>query len=129
MIELTLPWRDRDVILVRFGERETVEALKQLPRRGNGPFLFTSPRGTRYNKNTKINDFKDFCGKCAVKGVTFSHLRDGAYTAASHDRKVEDKYARLLAGHKNAGLSDKYVLRHPEIVRPATDAVYRSYFG
>lgn len=27
MIELSLPWRDRAVILVRFGERETVEAL------------------------------------------------------------------------------------------------------
>lgn len=27
MIELSLPWRERAVILVRFGERETVEAL------------------------------------------------------------------------------------------------------
>jgi integrase len=38
---------------------ETVAALRAIPRRGQSPYVFTSPHGTRYNKNTKINDFKD----------------------------------------------------------------------
>lgn len=106
---------------------ETVEALRALKRRGESPYVFTSLHGTRYNKNTKINDFKDFREKVGVKDVTFSHIRDGAYTAACEAPSVDDRYARLLAGHKAHGLKDKYVLRHPQIVRPATDAVYATY--
>lgn len=60
--------------------------------------------------------------------VQFSHLRDGGYTAAVHALGVDAKFAELLAGHKT-GMKDKYVLRTPQIVKPATDAVYEEYFG
>jgi integrase len=106
---------------------ETVEALRAVPRRGNSPYVFTSTHGTRYNRNTKINDFKSFREKIGVVGVTFSHLRDGAYTSACHALGVDWKFAELLAGHKT-GMKDKYVLRNPQIVKPATDAVYTAYF-
>jgi integrase len=66
---------------------ETITALKALPR-GGSPYVFVSNRGTRYNKNTKINDFKDFREKIGVKVVTWSHIRDGAYTAATNARGV-----------------------------------------
>jgi hypothetical protein len=59
--------------------------------------------------------------------VTWSHIRDGAYTAAAQAPGVDEKFARLLAGHKSAGLQDKYVLRNPQIVKPACDAVYSAY--
>ena len=59
--------------------------------------------------------------------VKWSHLRDGAYTAAATAIGVEGKLARLLAGHKAYGLQDKCVLRNPHIVRPACDAVYNAY--
>jgi integrase len=108
---------------------ENVEALRAIPRRGQSPYVFVSTHGTRYNKNTKINDFKDFREKIGAPGVVFSHLRDGAYTAASNDPIVHDRFARLLAGHKAHRLADKYVARHPEVVKPASDAVYREYFG
>jgi integrase len=106
---------------------ETVEALRALPRRGQSPYVFTSPHGTRYNKNTKINDFKDFRERFGVPNVTFSHIRDGAYTVAC--QFAEEKFSRILAGHKFAGLTDNYVKRNPSFVKPACDAVYRHYFG
>jgi integrase len=106
---------------------ETIAALRALPRRGNSPYVFTSPHGTRYNKNTKINDFRDLRTAAKLEAVTFSHIRDGAYTSAAQAPGVDEKFARLLAGHKSHGLQDRYVLRNPEIVRPACDAVYRAY--
>ena len=60
--------------------------------------------------------------------VTFSHLRDGGYTASSNALGVDAKFAELLAGHKT-GMKDKYVLRNPQIVKPASDAVYAAYFA
>jgi len=68
------------------------------PATGNSPYVFTSTRGTRYNKNTKVNDFKDFREKIGVVGVTFSHLRDGGYTAASNALGVDAKFASFLPG-------------------------------
>jgi integrase len=107
---------------------ETVDAIRALCHRGVSPFVFISPRGTRYNKNTKINDFKDYRVKAGVsETVTWSHLRDGAYTAAVTAPGVDEKFARLLAGHKAQGLQDKYVLRNPAMVKPAWDAVYSHY--
>ncbi len=61
-------------------------------------------------------------------GVTFNHLRDGGYAAAANALGVEAKFAELLAGHKT-GMKDKYVLRNPRVVKPATDAIYAAYFG
>ncbi|HEX3358716.1 MAG TPA: tyrosine-type recombinase/integrase [Tepidisphaeraceae bacterium] len=107
---------------------ETIAALGAVPRRGNSPYVFTSAHGTRYNKNCKINDFKDYREKIGVVDVTFSHVRDGAYTSAVHALGVDAKFAELLAGHKT-GMKDKYVLRTPWIVKPATDAIYAAYFG
>jgi hypothetical protein len=59
--------------------------------------------------------------------VSFGCLKDSAYTIAC--RKVEEKFARVLAGHKAEGLQDNYVLRNPEFVRPACDAVYAEYLA
>ncbi|HZZ41647.1 MAG TPA: hypothetical protein VFE58_01805 [Tepidisphaeraceae bacterium] len=108
---------------------ETIEALNALPRRAQSPYVFTSTHGTRYNKNTKINDFKDFREKAGVPDVKWSHIRDGAYSSACNAPGVDEKFARLLDGHKAQGLQDKYVLRNPQIVKPACDAVYRAYFS
>ena len=108
---------------------ETVAALTALPR-GGSEYVFVSPTGTRYSKNAKINDFADTLRvKAGVdSSVTWAQIRDGAYTAAAHAPGVDEKFARLLAGHKAAGLQDKYVRRNPEIVKPACDAVYEAYF-
>lgn len=104
---------------------ETIAALKALPRKG--PYVFTSSHGTRYNKNTRINDFAELRTAAGLPDtLKFSHLRDGAYTAACQGT-TDERLARVLAGHKAAGLQDNYVLRSPEIVRPACEAVYKVY--
>ena len=106
---------------------ETVKALKAVPRRGESPYVFVSSHGTRYNRNTRGNDFAELRDAAGLPAVTFDSLRDGAYTAACQAPGVDDKWARLLAGHKAPGLQDSYVLRNPKIVRPACDAVYTAY--
>jgi integrase len=107
---------------------ETIQALKGLLKLPNkGPYVFTSIRGTRYNKNTKLNDFAELREAAGLPdGVTFGTLRDGAYTAASHGTS-DGRLARVLAGHRSPGLEDNYVLRNPEIVRPACEVVYKAY--
>lgn len=104
---------------------ETIRALKAIDRKG--PYVFVSSHGTRYNKNTRVNDFKEFKEAAGLPDlVTFSCLRDGAYTAAAHGT-TDERQARVLAGHVAPGLSDNYVLRNAEIVKPACDAVYMVY--
>lgn len=102
---------------------ETLAVLDGIARRGE--FVFVSTHGTRFNKNTRINDFKEF-REIAGVSATWDSLRDGAYSAACR-ATVDDKWARLLAGHSAPGLQDNYVLRHPEAVRPACEAVYKAY--
>jgi integrase len=102
---------------------ETLEALRGVPRRDE--HVFISTHGTRFNKNTRINDFKEFRERVGVS-ATWDSLRDGAYSAACR-ATVDDKWARLLAGHSAPGLQDSYVLRNPDAVRPACEAVYAAY--
>lgn len=104
---------------------ETLAVLKALPRRG--PYVFVSRHGTRFNRNTRVNDFAAFRKAAGLpEGVAFSSLRDGSYTAAGHGTP-DERQARVLAGHAAPGLADHYVLRNPQIVRPAVEAVYKAY--
>jgi integrase len=105
---------------------ESLAALKGIKRKG--PYVFTSSHGTRFNRNTLNNNFRRFATKAGLPNITFSHIRDGAYTAAMRSAGCE-KVGRVLAGHSAAGYEDNYVLRDPECVRPACDAVYLAYFG
>ena len=104
---------------------ETLEALKAV--RHKSAYVFTSQHGTKYGRSRRCNTFADFRKAAGVDNhVTFDCLRDGAYTAAMHGAP-DERWARLLAGHRAPGLQDSYVLRNPEIVRPACDAVYKTY--
>lgn len=104
---------------------ETLQELNKLTRRG--PYVFISTHGTRYNRNTRVNDFADLRKKAKLpESITFGCLRDGAYTVACHTT-TDERQARVLAGHVAPGLADHYVLRNPEIVRPACVAVYNAY--
>lgn len=104
---------------------ETVEAMNALPKRSE--YVFTSSHGTRYNKNSRVNLFAKLRDRAALpNSVKMNHIRDGAYTAACHDCP-DERWARVLAGHRAAGLQDNYVLRNPEAVRPACEAVYAEY--
>ena len=102
---------------------ETVQAIK--PMMGK-QYLFTSPHGTRYNVRSRCNLFAELREKAGLpKEITFDSIRDGAYTHAC--RGSTEQLARVLAGQRAAGLLDNYVLRDPDMVRPACEAVYRHY--
>lgn len=103
---------------------ETIAELRALPRRGE--YVFLSRHGSRYNKNTRVNQFAKLRIEAGLPDyVTFDTLRDGAYTAAIYGTS-DERQAKVLAGQA-AGLSDNYVLRNPEFSRPASEAVYRMY--
>jgi len=104
---------------------ETIAAIKALPRKGP-VYVFTSKYGTKYNRNTRGNDFGELREAAGVPAtVKWDDLRDGAFTAACQG--ATEQAARVLAGHKAPGLTDNYVLRNPQYAAPACDAVYRVY--
>ena len=103
---------------------ETVTAIKALPRKANSPYLFTSATGTRYKGESLYNAYLEFRTDAGVN-VVFSSMRDGAYTHAA--QACEERFVRVLVGHRMAGLTDNYVMRNPAWVKPATDAIYTVY--
>lgn len=106
--------------------QETIQLLSVLPRKSQ--YIFISQHGTKYNRQAAGNVFSEIRARAGVSAsVKFDSLRDGAYTQASHCRDGE-RLSRLLAGHSN-GMMDNYVKAHPEVVKPATDAVYQHYLG
>jgi len=107
---------------------ETLAILKAIPRTGS-PFVFVSTHGTRYNAKGAWKTWNKLRTAAGLPSVQMDDLRDGAYTAACNAPGVEEKFARLLAGHRSHGLQDNYVARNPAIVRPACDAVRAGYFA
>lgn len=105
---------------------ETIEALKMIgPLK---PFVLVSRRGTRYDRAGRSHEFCEVRRKAGLpETVTFEGLRDGSYTAAAQAPGIDEKFVRVLAGQRSPGLQDNYVLRNPECVRSACDAVYAAY--
>jgi len=106
--------------------KETIDSLQKVPRRG--PWVFTSTHGVRYNRNSRGNMFGELRIRAGVsEEVTFDSLRDAAYSAAVNDPTVEERFARVLAGHRSQALQDNYVLRNPRCTEGACLAVYRAF--
>ena len=106
---------------------ETIAALQQVKRPQGVEWVFINSHGSKFNRATTGNLFAELREKAGVSpSVKFDGIRDGAFTAAC---RCPDglNLARLLAGHSN-GMADSYVLRNPEAVQPACDAVYHHYF-
>lgn len=104
---------------------ETMAALSKIRRRSE--YVFTSQRGTRYSKNSRVNLFADLRQKAGLPdSVKMTHIRDASYTIASR-ATTDERWARVLAGHRAPGLQDHYVLRSPEATREACEAVYKAF--
>jgi integrase len=104
---------------------ETVEALKLIPRT-HAPWVFVSKHGTRFDSKGQWKRWDAIRIAAGVPEVQFDWIRDGAYTVAMEGAS-DERQARVLAGHRGHGLSDNYVGRNPEFVRPAVEAVRRVY--
>ena len=103
---------------------ETLEALASIKRRGE--FVFDANTGSPLSISGAEKRFVKLRDAAGL-AVTSSQLRDGAYTAAVR-ANVTEGIVKLLVGHRGSGLSDHYVARSPEMVKPACDAVYAAYF-
>lgn len=104
---------------------ETLEAIKKLPQRTE--YVFTNRLGTRYSKNSRVNLFAKLRKKAGLPDdIYMSQIRDAAYTIAAQNAP-DERLARVLAGHRAAGLQDNYVLRNLEFVRPACEAIYKAF--
>lgn len=107
---------------------ETLAILQKIPRTGS-PYIFVSAHGTRFNARGQWKTWNKLRVAAGCPQVQMDDIRDGAYTAACQAPGVDEKFARLLAGHRSHGFQDNYVLRYPAIVKPASDAAYAKYFA
>jgi len=107
---------------------ETIAALNTV-KRTNSPYVFVSQWGSSFNPKGQWKTWEKIRIQAKLPHLKMDDFRDGAYTAACNAIGVDEKLARLLAGHRSHGLQDNYVERNPAIVEPACDAVYMNYFG
>jgi integrase len=106
--------------------QETIEALGQIKK--TGAFIFRSETGKRLTVTGSSIRFQKLRKAAKVdEAVKASHCRDGAATAAA-EANVNPQIVSLLLGHRS-GIVDHYAKRNPAMVRVATDAVYKKYFG
>ena len=104
--------------------QETIDVLKAIPHTAS-EYVFTSKQGTRFNKTGRSVEFGRLRDSVGLT-LTFESIRDGAYTVAIQAKGVDERQAKVLAGHA-CGMSDKYVLRNPQYVKDACQAVYANY--
>lgn len=105
---------------------ETIAALKEMPRKVDTVFL--SSHATRFSAAALANGFARLRKAANLPTtVQMNQIRDAAYTAAIADPASSENAARVLAGHRAPGQQDHYVLRSPEITKPACDAVYKAF--
>ncbi len=111
--------------------KRTVRAIRDYltAEAHDSEFVFVSAIGEAYSRDHVGRNFRKLRTKAGVgEDVSFDMIRDGAYSAAIEGgADVND--ARLLAGHRLAGVSDAYVRRNPRMVARACAAIERAYFG
>jgi integrase len=111
---------------------ETLAALEKLDRLGDGMPILMSRERAAVSAHQLRKQYRTLRTRAKVElnaSTEWASMRDGAYSAACHDPKVEERFARVLAGHKAPGVQDKYVVRNPAIVAPACRAVRNAYLG
>jgi integrase len=116
--------------------QETLDALSKIERKGE--YVFQSAHGTAFSVGALRNKFRnivkaagnplnpDSYGKMHVVEPNF--LRDGAETK-SVGGGAPFQFCQFLIGHGLPGQTGAYAQCNPQEVKPATDAVYKHYFG
>ena len=102
--------------------QETQNALDEIAKNGNG--IFISKSGNMLTTAGANKRYKKLQRRAGVD-ATASQLRDGAYSAAVA-ANVTTSLCQVLVGHRS-GMADHYVLRQPQMVAPACDAIHAAY--
>ncbi len=108
----------------------TVRAIREyLATEPHGSeFLFVSAHGVAYSGNHVSRNFRRRRREaCLPEDVSFDQIRDGSYTSAV-ESGCNLTEAKALAGHR-VGIADHYLLRRPDLVRKACEAIEAAYFG
>ena len=66
--------------------------------------------------------------KIDLSFLEFSMIRDGCFSACAKAQLPIDQ-RNFVSGHKNPGNDDDYLLRQPELAKPACDAIYLYFLG
>jgi integrase len=104
----------------------TVDAIRVLRER-NHTRVFLSREGGPFDAEGMRTAFRKLRSAAHISAdVKFSHIRDGAYTAAI-EGGADLLHAKLLGGHET-GISDSYIRRNPMMVMDACAAVEAHYF-
>jgi len=96
---------------------ETLAAIKALPRDAETVFHTARPH---YKRPSVFRDWDTYRAAAKLPKVKFAQIRDAAFTVAC---RVSLDEARVLAGHRMPGAVDNYVLRRPQFVAAACEAV------
>ena len=103
---------------------ETVAAVKTVPHDREEEVFCTKVRSyTVFSVGDKFEKYRDAAG--VDKSVTFSWIRDAAYSTAM--QATDFAKAELLAGHRLPGTADAYLRRNPHLVATACDAIHKAY--
>ena len=91
--------------------------------------VFVCETGAGYSGQGLRNSFRRFRERAGLpKTVTMDQIRDGAYSAAVNAPEVNEKQAKILAGHRLSGETDAYAKRNVSSIRPACKAIEDHYF-
>ena len=104
---------------------ETVKAIKPLPRERDEVFCTKVRSYTVFSVGDKFEKYRDAAN--VDKSVTFSWIRDAAYTTALQSTSFDK--AELLAGHRLPGTADAYLRRNPQLVAPACEAIRTAFYA
>lgn len=108
---------------------DTIKAIKAYQKIDphKNPFLILNSRGAPFTRNSIGKNFRTVAKKAGLPDtIQFGHIRDGGYTAAITGGLTVDQ-ARILAGHKLAGVSDDYIKRNPKMVAKACKSIAKEY--
>lgn len=122
-------WKETVEAILHYRELRDTDSIHLFVSRNNSPCLRSHLRKewSKYIKPLASKVASDETGdKINLSFLEFSMIRDGCFTACAKAHLPIDQ-RNFVSGHKNLGTDDDYLLRQPELAKPACDAIY-SYF-
>jgi len=127
--KIAVLWQDTIEAILHYRELRDSDSNYVFVTRNDTPCL-TSHLRKEWSKYIKPLASKvasdEMDKKIDLSFLEFSMIRDGCFTACAKAHLPIDQ-RNFVSGHKNLGTDDDYLLRQPELAKPACDAIY-AYF-
>ncbi len=129
--KIAVIWKETIQAILEYRELRDSDADFVFVTRNNTPCL-TSHLRKEWSKYIKPLASKvateETNKKTDLSFLEFSMIRDGCFTACAKAKLPIDQ-RNFVSGHKNPGNDDDYLLRQPELAKPACDAIYSYFIG